>query len=202
MSTTAAPILIDRNHPARAEAEALIAGVYDHEYSAKITAFSDLLIALPGQDGVLCAAAGLRVGGNFFSEVYLDRPIEQVLSDHWLPPATRSEIAEVTTLVATHPNASHALFSGIIGYLNALNVRFAFFTVTERLHHMLIRSGIPAEELAPAKVDRVNNAEEWGRYYATNPKVVAIHDAFVSMPATNIGNAPRTPELKKDADIA
>ncbi|MBL4693382.1 MAG: thermostable hemolysin [Magnetovibrio sp.] len=186
MSKALSPILIDRNHPSRAEAESLISGVYEREYGAKIVAFSDLLIALPGDDGVLKAAAGLRIGGNFFSEIYLDRPIERVLSDHWLPPATRAEIAEVTTLAALHPNASHALFSGIIGYLNALNVRFAFFTVTERLHRMLIRAGIPAEELATAKAEHVHNAEEWGRYYATNPKVVAIHDAFVSMPATHV----------------
>lgn len=197
MPNDLSPILIDRKHPDRAEAEALIAGVYEREYGAKIVAFSDLLIALPDENGVFQAAAGLRIGGNFFSEVYLDRPIESVLSDHWLPPATRDEIAEVTTLAAVHPNTSHALFSGIVGYLNALNVRFAFFTVTERLHRMLIRAGIPAEELAEAKADHIHNPEEWGQYYATNPKVVAIHDAFVSMPATQIRNfTPPTFRIK------
>jgi hypothetical protein len=185
----ATPILIDRSHPARGEAEALIADVYAREYGAKIVSFSDLLIAVPDANGILRAAAGLRIGGNFFSEVYLDRPIEQVLSDHWLPPATRSQIAEVTTLAAIHPSASYALFSGIIGYLTAHNIRFAFFTVTERLHRLLIRAGIPAEELAAATPDRVHNAAAWGLYYATNPKVVAIHDAFVSMRATHVAEA-------------
>ena len=202
MTTAMTPILIDRDHPARAEAEALISNVYDHQYGAKIRAFSDLLIALPDSEGVLRAAAGLRIGGNFFSEVYLDRPIESVLSDHWHPPATREEIAEVTTLAATHPNASYALFSGIVGYLNALDVRFAFFTVTERLHRILIRAGIPAEELAEANADHVHNAEEWGLYYATNPKVVAIHDAFVSMPATTIKNIELPDLIQKDVGVA
>lgn len=202
MTTATTPILIDTNHPQRGEAEALIAKVYDHEYGAKILAFSDLLIALPDDNGTLRAAAGLRIGGNFFSEVYLDRPIEEVLSDHWLPPATRCEIAEVTTLAAIHPNASHALFSGIVGYLASLNVRFAFFTVTERLHRMLVRAGIPAEELAPAKADRVHNAEEWGLYYATNPKVVAIHNAFVSMPASNVEHGASSPLKNRDVGVA
>jgi len=190
------PILIDQNHDARAEAEALIAQVYAHEYGAKIDAFADLLIALPGPDGKLCAAAGLRVGGNFFSEVYLDRSIEDTLSDYWRPPATRGEIAEVTTLAATHPNASHALFSGIVGYLKSQQVRFAFFTVTERLHQMLKRVGIPAEQLAEAKADRVTNPDDWGIYYATNPKVVAIHDAFVSMPATAVSDSVAPAEIE------
>jgi len=201
-SAVAMPILIDRSHPARAEAEALIAGVYAHEYGAQIVSFSDLIIALADANGVLRAAAGLRIGGNFFSEVYLDRPIEDVLSDHWVPPATRTEIAEVTTLAAIHPNASYALFSGIVGYLNARNVRFAFFTVTERLHRLLVRAGIPAEKLADAKAGSVHNAEEWGLYYATNPKVVAIHDAFVSMQATPVAEVESTNHKNKAVDVA
>ena len=189
-------ILIDRNHPARAEAEALIASVYAHEYGATIDTFADLLIGLTGADGTLSAAAGLRIGGDFFSEIYLDRSIEDTLSDHWQPPATRAEIAEVTTLAATHPNASHDLFSGIVGYLKAQQVRFAFFTVTERLHHLLKRVGIPAEQLAEATADRVANPDAWGRYYASNPKVVAIHDAFVSMPATAVNNVAAPVEIE------
>jgi len=201
-SAIATPILINRSHPAREEAEALIAGVYAREYGAQIVSFSDLIIALPDTNGVLRAAAGLRIGGNFFSEVYLDRPIEDVLSDHWVPPATRTEIAEVTTLAAIHPNASYALFSGIVGYLNAHNVRFAFFTVTERLHRLLIRAGIPAEKLADAKAGALHNAEEWGLYYATNPTVVAIHDAFVSMQPTPVAEATGAAIENKATDVA
>lgn len=189
------PILVPKNHPARAEVEALIAGVYAREYGARITTFADLLIALPnanaGQNsgpngessGNFWAAAGLRLGSDFFSEIYLDQPIEQVLSKCWQPPATRDEIAEVTTLAAVHPNASHALFSAITGYLRGQGVRFAFFTVTERLAQMLKRVGVPAQVLADARAERIANVEEWGRYYASNPKVMAIHDAFVSVRA-------------------
>ena len=180
------PILVTKNHPARAEAEALIAGVYAHEYGATITTFADLLIALPGDDGDIIAAAGLRIGDGFFSEAYLERPIEEVLSVHWQPPATRDEIAEVTTLATTHPKSSYALFSAITGYLRNQDVRFAFFTVTERLHQILKRAGVPAHVLADAKADSIENAAAWGRYYASNPKVVAIHDAFVTVPATGV----------------
>ncbi|MCR4377962.1 MAG: thermostable hemolysin [Rhodospirillales bacterium] len=195
MSQFPMPILVPKNHPARAEVEALIAGVYAREYGARITTFADLLIALPNSNGVsgggFWAAAGLRLGGDFFSEIYLDQPIEQVLSKCWQPPATRDEIAEVTTLAAVHPNASHALFSAITGYLRGQGVRFAFFTVTERLAQMLKRVGVPAQVLADARAERIANAADWGRYYASNPKVMAIHDAFVSvrtitMPAHSI----------------
>lgn len=192
------PILVTKNHPARGQAEALIAGVYAHEYGATITAFADLLIALSGDDGKFIAAAGVRIGDGFFSEAYLDRPIEDVLSAHWQPPATRDEIAEVTTLAATHPNSSYALFSAITGYLRDQDVRFAFFTVTERLHQMLKRAGVPAHVLADARADSIENAAAWGRYYDSNPKVVAIHDAFVSVPA--VGGIATN--LEKTASLA
>lgn len=188
MKSPQTPILVDRDHPRRAEAEALIAAVYEREFAASVPEYADLLIALPGDDGAIIAAAGLRVGGGFFSEIYLDRPIEKVLSDSWRPPATRGEIAEVTTLAANHPKASHALLSGVTGYLRGIGVRFCFFTATERLAMMLKRIGVPAQELAEAKADRVENAGDWGLYYAANPKVLAIHDAFVSMPATHVAS--------------
>jgi len=189
MKTAQLPVLIYPDHPDRAEVEALVRDVYAREYGATIDDFSDLLIALPGEDGGYLAAAGLRIGDGFFSEIYLERSIEDVLSDHWQPPATRSEIAEVTTLAASHPLASHALMAGITGHLRNHNIRFAFFTVTERLHMMLKRVGVPAQELARATVDKVNNPQDWGLYYATNPRVVAIHDAFVSLPASQVEHA-------------
>jgi len=207
MTNSPMPILVTQDHPARGQVEALIAGVYAREYGARVTTFADLLIALPGPDGNFWAAAGLRVGGDFFSDIYLDQPIEQVLSKCWQPPATRDEIAEVTTLAATHPNASHVLFSAITGYLRGQNVRFAFFTVTERLAQMLKRVGVPAQELTDARADRVANPEDWGHYYATNPKVMAIHDAFVTVPATIVpatvmpANAPAIP-VQKAAGLA
>jgi len=180
------PILIHPKHPDRDEVEALARDVYAREYGAKIAAFADTLIALPAPDCGYLAVAGVRIGGDFFSEIYLDRPIEVVLSDHWYPPAARSEIAEVTTLAANRPCASHALFAAITGYLRDQGVRFAFFTVTERLHMMLKRVGVPAQHLASANIDRVNNPQDWGMYYATNPRVVAIHDAFVTLPVSTI----------------
>ncbi|HEY9081201.1 thermostable hemolysin [Magnetovibrio sp.] len=182
------PVLISPDHPDRAAVEALVRGVYDREYGAKIETFAELMIALPSENGGYLAAAGLRIGNDFFSEIYLDRPIEDLLSDYWRPPAARNEIAEVTTLAASHPHASLALMAGITGHLRNVNVRFAFFTVTERLHMMLKRVGVPAHELAPARIDKVKNPQDWGLYYATNPRVVAIHDAFVSLPASDVGH--------------
>lgn len=182
MKPQATTVLIDRQHPDRAQVEAMIRGVYAHEYDAQVPAFADLLIALRGEDGAYQAAAGLRIGGNFFSEIYLDRPVEDVLSDHWHPPAQRGEVAEVSTLAATHPRTSTALISAIVDHLRGAGVRFAFFTVTERLHMMLKRIGVPAHELARATLDKVDDPSQWGRYYDTNPRVVAIHDAFVTIP--------------------
>lgn len=204
MNNAPTPILVTKDHPARADVEALIRGVYAREYGANVPAFADLLIALPNPEGGFWAAAGLRFKDGFFSEIYLDQPIEAVLSQYWQPPATRDEIAEVTTLASVHPRASLALISGIIGYLRGLDIRFAFFTVTERLSFMLKRVGVPAQVLADATADRVANAQDWGQYYAANPKVMVIHDMFVSMPATAVGQAANetAPAVNEAAVIA
>jgi len=202
MSPAAAPVLIHRNHPDRALVEGLIRDVYAREYAAKVDSFADQLIAMPNTEGGYMAAAGLRIGGGFFSEIYLDQPIEVLLSKHWQPPAQRGDIVEITTLAAAHPHASQALMAGILGYARANNIRFAFFTVTERLHMLLKRVGVPAEELAPATAAKITNPDDWGHYYATNPRVVAIHDAFVSLPAAPSAPGADLPFIAEDAQRA
>lgn len=202
MIPTQTPVLIDRQHPDRELVEGLIRDVYAREYGAKIDQFADLLIALPNDEGGYMAAAGLRVGGEFFSEIYLDQPIEQILSKHWHPPAQRGEIVEITTLAAMHPHASQALMAGILGYTRNHDIRFAFFTVTERLHMLLKRVGVPAEKLADATVDKISNADDWGLYYASNPRVVAIHDAFISLTATGLEERVVVAQQRKDAKLA
>jgi len=113
------PVLVSRDHPARAQVEALIASVYAHQYNAKVSVFADVLLALPDGNGGISAAAGRRSGADSCSDTYPDQPIQKPLSTRWPPTATRDGITEVTTQSPAHPNASHALSRAITGHLRA-----------------------------------------------------------------------------------
>ncbi|MDH5187886.1 MAG: thermostable hemolysin [Rhodospirillaceae bacterium] len=172
-------VIMDRSHQDRDKAETLIRNVYQREYGAQVPEIADTIMALIGMDGAVLSAAGVRTNGDFFSEVYLDANIEEVISKYWSAPVKRSDIAEVTTMASIHPKASLRLMAEIVRHLRAMGASWAFFTITERLRALLKRMGVSTLELAladPAKL--TDGAQNWGSYYTHNPHVVAIHDTM------------------------
>ena len=181
--------IINKSHPDRKIIEYMIKGVYERQYNASVSTFADTLVALRGIDGTVLAAAGVRIGKDFFSEAYLDKPIEMLLSQYWSNPVKRNEIAEVTTLASVHPKAVSRLFVEIIHFMRSGGASWAFFTVTERLRMMLKRMGVTALDLGNADQTKIAESEAiWGTYYATNPSIIAIHDTMASIP----GAEPKT----------
>lgn len=181
--------IIDLSHPYRKIVEDMIKGVYLREYNASVTTFADTLVALRGIDGAVLAAAGVRIGNNFFSEIYLDQPIEACLAEYWSGPVSRNEVAEVTTLASLHPKAVSRLFVEIIHYMRDGGANWAFFTVTERLRMMLKRMGVTALDLGRADPARIaGNLAQWGTYYVTNPTIIAIHDTMAFIPGSEAKN--------------
>ena len=82
--------LIPRDDGLRPQAEQLIAEVYARHYAARITTFPDTLVSRIGADSAIDCAAGLRFAADgFFSEAYLDAPVEMLLSA--LPPGSPRE---------------------------------------------------------------------------------------------------------------
>ncbi|MBK5198139.1 MAG: thermostable hemolysin, partial [Methyloceanibacter sp.] len=79
--------IIPRGHDLRAAAEQLIAEVYALHYSARITAFPATLVAMVSDRDALLCAAGLRFAADgFFSECYLEAPVDAVLTGLWHSP--------------------------------------------------------------------------------------------------------------------
>jgi hypothetical protein len=74
-------IIIPRDDGLRPKAEQLITEVYAQHYGARITTFPDTLVARIAADNTIECAAGLRFAADgFFSEAYLDAPIDMLLS--------------------------------------------------------------------------------------------------------------------------
>jgi len=167
-------VIVDESHELRREVELSISRLFDREHGASLAVFPPTLVAwLAG--GEVAAAASVRFAAEgFFSECYLDAPVEHLIGRKAGLAVGRSEVVEVGSLAAPHPGATLALVAAIIASCHEAGCRWAFFTATARLRALLRRSGILQIELAAAAPDRVASPEAWGRYYLGDPRVVAV----------------------------
>jgi len=165
-----------RDDDLRPAAENLITEVYARHYAARITAFPDTLVSMVGNDGAVCCAAGMRFAADgFFSEAYLDAPVDAVLSAGRCSPVHREDIFEVTSLASRTPHLVGGFLRKIISCGEAAGFEWAFFTATAPLKALLDGLNLSLEPLAPADSLRVADPELWGSYYAFAPRVYAVH---------------------------
>jgi hypothetical protein len=168
--------LTPRDDSLRPAAEGLISETYARHYGARIAAFPDTLVAMVGSDGAVYCAAGLRFAAEgFFSEAYLDAPIDSLLSALRHIPVRREKIFEVTSLVCRAPHLAGSFLRKIIVCGEAAGFEWSFFTATAPLKALLERMRLPLVLLAEADSFRVSNPHHWGSYYAFAPRVYAVH---------------------------
>ena len=83
-------IVVQPQHELRSYVERFIADVYRDHYRASLSSFPPDLIAMIEEGGKCICASGLRYDHTgFFSERYLDIPIEQALSQAAGTPVAR-----------------------------------------------------------------------------------------------------------------
>jgi hypothetical protein len=168
-------IVVAPSHALRSRVEACIRIVYEQAFGVRSPLLADTLVALIDElDRPLCAA-GLRTAADgFFSESYLDGPIEQVLTDRTGRPVPRHAIFEVSTLASRNTDMSPDFLRRIAVLGTRAGFLWSFFTATARLRKLLRRLGMPVIELAPAERSRVSESARWGTYYAHSPRVCAV----------------------------
>jgi hypothetical protein len=168
-------IVIKEGDVLRSIAETFVRNVYATEYGAHLQTFPSRLFALMNERSEIICAAGVRLQEDgFFSERYLDSPIEQALRAASKRTVTRSEIFEVTTFASRAPRATMQFIKSL-GFFGELNgFAWSFFTLTQRLHRLVERLGHPLTHLADADYRRIPDHQRWGTYYASQPKVLAI----------------------------
>src|ERR1700688_5299329 len=168
-------VLLGNDDPARHAAEAFIKSIYTARYGARLGTFPSRIIALlDDRDEILCAA-GLRFGDDgFFSERYLDIPIEDAVSAISARTVERSAIFEVTTLASRAPLVTAEFIAEIGSFGERAGFEWSFFTLTRRLQLLVRRLGIPLTYLGEADRRRMADSERWGTYYAFEPKVYAV----------------------------
>jgi hypothetical protein len=163
------------DHPSRPIVSRFIRATYLLSYDARIANLPNTLLALVDKEDKVHAAAGLRDASEpFFSEHYLDLPVETLLSELSRRRVARSAVVEVSCLASRSPAVSANFMRELVFHGEELGYDWAFFTATSRLEKLLRRIRLPLLNLGAASADRVPSPEIWGSYYQTDPRVLAF----------------------------
>lgn len=162
------------NTPAYAPIAHYIEQGFKHAYGANIQVSSPVLLAI--QNDNIKGALGLRNAScKLFSEQYLDADIVTALSSKGVA-AERSEIVEISSLYSDDQRMTVRLLTSLIVGLDQLGYRHVIFTATSRLFGLLVNFGLSPVVLCDADQSKLGpTADDWGSYYDTEPKVVAIN---------------------------
>jgi hypothetical protein len=165
-------------HPERPALEAMIAGTYAEKHGARICSFMPTLLALKDSSGSTRAVAGIRPAAHdtLFLEQYLDDPVEQALAVAIGQPVARTAIAEVGNLAARECRSACRLALLLAGWLGERGHEWVVFTATNVVRGILQGLGSRVVELAQASAARLRqHQDDWGRYYNTDPRVMAAY---------------------------
>jgi len=167
--------IFGRSDAGRPAAEHLIASVFRVRYGATVSEFPETLVARTDQQGQLVCAAGLRFASEgFFSERYLDEPVESAIGRLSGNATPRHRVFEVTSLASREVGHTAPFIFDIVHYGQSNGFDWSFFTLTGRLSQMLVRIGFAPHWLANADKRRVPNFKSWGTYYEQKPAVFAL----------------------------
>lgn len=169
----------------RRQVEAFIRDAYRDAHRATPNAPPPRLMVHFDERGRIACAAGLRAAADrFFSEAYLDAPIEAALSAVTGASVDRSDIVEVTTLVSRDPRRTARFLDDVAIEARRAGFTWSFFTVTRRLGTLLARHGVALWPLADADRGRVADPDRWGDYYRCDPRVYASRLVASRSPAS------------------
>jgi len=164
--------------PGRAELECFIRTAFAHRHGAKISAFMPTLLGVRGDAGQLCGVVGIRSAAQqtLFLENYLDAPVEAVLSRSAAQRIERGQIVEAGNLAGTSCRAASRLVFQLPQILLERGHDWLVFTATDALRRLLSAHAAPVIELARAHGACVaDSGDDWGSYYATDPRVLAAY---------------------------
>ena len=148
-------------------------------HAAVITVPDVRLAVARSATGAILGAAGVRdAARRFFSQVYLDSPVDQVLTRLSGSPFGPEEVIEVVSMACPRSSATLPLIEAVTAEGRRTGKCWGLFTATGPLMRLLRRSGVPLLPLAPARPDRLPGAACWGRYYETDPWVCALQDSM------------------------
>jgi hypothetical protein len=162
--------------PGRAPVEGLIRDRFRQAYGARLRQFMPYLLTASAA-GVLVAALGYQPAsfGSLLAERYLDRPIEEELSERFGRTVRRNEIVEVGNFADIQPGAVAGVTPAVTARLYRAGYRWAVITGVRPVRKAFRRLGLDLTPLTIADPARLgpDTLTDWGTYYAHGPVVLA-----------------------------
>ena len=155
-------------HRQQRKLEQYIHAVFSRAYAADVHHFLPLLVGIREPGGEYIAAAGLQPAAmnTLYLENYLDRPIDEILSDRMQLNINRGQIIEAGNLAVTNRGGARHLITALLAYLYHAGYQWAVFTAVPLLINNFRKLGLPLTKLADADPRRLGaEAVHWGRYY-------------------------------------
>jgi hypothetical protein len=194
-------VVVPRYDRLRSVVEDAIQKLYWKRYEAFLSSFAQTIVAELSPSGSVECAAGIRFGNEaFFSECYLDMPMEQLLQDHLGRRVHRDKIVEVSHLAAPSSGRSLPFVQNLIELLRTRDAEWAIFTATRPLRSLLRRNRLAMVELGCAERSRVPNPEWWGHYFKHDPRIMAVNHRTAFEPR-QFYRASISPQLAADARV-
>lgn len=159
----------------RARIEAFVKQAFAQRHGACIESFMPTLLALEGRGGRVCGVVGFRNARAqpLFLERYFSQPVEAALRERTGLAIDRERIVEVGNLASLSCRAAFHLVAILPRVLIDRGNQWIVFTATSAVRGILEKFRAPMIELATASRDRVDSPHEWGRYYDSDPRVMA-----------------------------
>ncbi len=155
----------------------LVRKTYARTYEAQVMPDPDRFI-VGHLEGAVIACAGIAYanGGSFFSERYLDAPIDTVLEQRFGAPVDRDRVIEIGALASCCRGSGQEMIKITPLIAWTLGVEYILCTATSGLRDALDSAGIDFTPLGDAAPDGLEPGERlaWGSYYEQQPQVGVI----------------------------
>lgn len=168
--------VIEPSTPGRAEVERFIQQAYRRIFAAELNSFYTSIVCLHDSKDRIVGAVGARHGEGqaLFTEQYLARPAQELISQQFGSPVTRNRVVELGNLSVARPALTYPFISMIGAWLQNYSVDWLLFSLTDSLRRLFDRSGIPMLDLGAADRSLLcPSSDDWGSYYSRDPRVMA-----------------------------
>lgn len=154
-----------------------IACCYRNTFSADTRIRPARLVITIDRAGHVACATGIRCHDEgFFSQQYLDVPVDELLSRRTGLHVAPELILEVGALACSTPFAAYPTLRAVFDWGREQGIGWGLFTATAEVRRLIQRAKITPQILARAEAKRVVDPDQWGDYYAHDPWVCAFRD--------------------------
>lgn len=154
-----------------------IAQSYRTAFSADTRMRPSRLVITVARNGEVACATSIRCHQDaFYSQQYLDMPVNDLLSRRTGLKVASRAILEVGGLACSSPFAAYPTLRMVFQWGRERGIGWGLFTATAEVRRLIQRAKITPLLLARAEASRVQDPDQWGDYYDHDPWVCAFRD--------------------------